>query len=376
MAGQVKSYSPLYLAEQACQSLMRTYSPQELPPAGKWHYHQGVFLYGMLKVWEKTGKQEYFDYVKGYFDYLIDEEGNFVFARDELDSLQPGMLLFTLYKETGDRRYKIAAKKLRGLFSTLNRTREGGFWHKDKYPYQMWLDGLFMAGPFALMYSYEYHEPELIDMVLFQEKLMRTHMKDAKTGLLYHAWDEKRETPWSHPVTGCSPEFWGRSIGWYCAAVVEILDRLPQNHIERRELMESIQNLVKSLIDFQDQETGLWYQVVDKGDREDNWLESSCSSLFIYAIAKAIQKEYIDSKYLQAAQFAYDGLLKHMIAYDTNGNWVMKGICIGTSAGKYDYYVSRATSENDLHGVGAFVLASTALQEVIENEGKAGGVLE
>ncbi|BDG36121.1 MULTISPECIES: glycoside hydrolase family 88/105 protein [Anoxybacillaceae] len=365
MADQVKSYSPLYLAEKACQSLMRKYSPKELPPAGKWHYHQGVFLYGMLKVWEKTGKPEYFDYVKGYFDYLIDEEGNFVFARDELDSLQPGMLLFTIYKETEDRRYKIAAKKLRGLFSTLNRTKEGGFWHKDKYPYQMWLDGLFMAGPFALMYSHEYNEPELIDMVLFQEKLMRTHMKDAKTGLLYHAWDEKREAPWSHPVTGCSPEFWGRSIGWYSAAVVEILDRLPQNHIGRRELIESIQSLVESLIDFQDQETGLWHQVVDKGDREDNWLESSCSSLFIYAIAKAIQKEYIDPKYLQAAQFAYEGLLKNMIVYDSDGSWIMKGICIGTSAGKYDYYVSRPTSENDLHGVGAFVLASIALQEII-----------
>ncbi|RDE27565.1 glycoside hydrolase family 88/105 protein [Parageobacillus thermoglucosidasius] len=366
MTNQIKSfYSPLYLAERACQSLMKRYSPRELPPAGKWHYHQGVFLYGMLKVWEKTNKYEYFDYIKSYFDYLIDEDGNFLFARDELDSIQPGMLLFTLYKKTGDRRYKIAAKKLRSLFWTLNRTKEGGFWHKDKYPYQMWLDGLFMAGPFALMYSHEYNEPELIEIVLFQEKLMCIHMKDPKTGLLYHAWDEKRETPWSNSATGCSPEFWGRSIGWYGAALVEMLELLPENHVGRKELIESLRNLVESLVQFQDKETGLWYQVVDKGDREDNWLESSCSSLFIYTIAKAIQKNYIDIKYLQTVKFAYEGLLKNMIICD-NDDWIMKGICIGTSAGVYDYYVSRPTLENDLHGVGAFLLASMALQEVIE----------
>ena len=202
--------NPLFIAEKACQTIMNTYSPAELPPANRWHYHQSVFLYGMLRVWEATGKQEYFDYTKAYVDNLLDNEGNFYFARDELDSIQVGILLFPLYEETKDRKYMIAAKKLRNLLHTINKTSEGGFWHKDKYPYQMWLDGLFMAGPFMLMYDKHFQESELIQSVLLQEKLMRTHMRDPQSGLPYHAWDEKKIQPWANKDTGCSSEFWGR----------------------------------------------------------------------------------------------------------------------------------------------------------------------
>lgn len=184
--------TPLALAEKACKAIMNTYTPDQLPPANSFHYHQGVFLYGMLRVWEATGEQQYFDYMKGYIDSLIDEEGNLYFARDELDSVQAGILLFPLYEQTKDRRYLVAAKKLRHLLYSINQTTEGGFWHKDKYPYQMWLDGLFMAGPFMLMYNNHFVEEELVLNVVRQEKLMRTHMKDEKTGLLFHAWDEKK----------------------------------------------------------------------------------------------------------------------------------------------------------------------------------------
>ncbi|MBA4493349.1 glycoside hydrolase family 105 protein [Paenactinomyces guangxiensis] len=356
--------SPLTIAERACETLMNWYTPADLPPANRWHYHQGVFLYGMLKVWERTGREKYIRYIKDYVDLLVDQEGNFLFARDELDSIQAGILLFPLYKQTNDRRYRIAADKLRNLFRTLNKTKEGGFWHKDKYPYQMWLDGLFMAGPFALLYNRQFREPELIDMVLYQEKLMRKHMKDEQTGLLYHAWDESKDMPWADPDTGCSPEFWGRSVGWYGTALVDILDLLPEGHPGRLELIQSLQEYVRGLTQFQDKQTGLWYQVVDKGERVDNWLESSCSSLFIYTIAKSVEKQYINHRYLEVARKAYQGLLDHMIAWKEE-QFIMKGICIGTSAGDYGYYVSRPTSENDLHGVGAFILASMALQELI-----------
>lgn len=356
---------PVLMAEKACRTLMNQYTPADLPPANTWHYHQSVFLYGMQRVWEKNGGQEYFDYMKGYIDTFVDEEGNFLFARDELDSIQVGILLFPLYQETKDERYKRAAMKLRNLFTTLNKTKEGGFWHKDKYPYQMWLDGLFMAGPFALLYDQAFHEPELVDMVLYQESLMRKHMTDAKTGLLYHAWDETKSMPWADPETGCSPEFWGRSVGWYGTALIDILDILPENHNGRTELIEALQKLIDGYAKFQDEKTGLWYQIVDKVDYRDNWLESSCSSLFIYTIARAVEKGYVDNKYLTVASKAYQGLLDEMIEYN-HETLTMKGICIGTSAGVYDYYVSRPVSENDLHGVGAFILASMALAKVLE----------
>lgn len=358
---------PITMAEMACRDLMNKFTPANLPPANRWHYHQSVFLYGMQRVWEKTGNQEYFAYMKGYIDNFVDENGNFVFARDELDSIQVGILLFPLYQATKDERYKKAALKLRNLYNTLNKTNEGGFWHKDNYPNQMWLDGLFMAGPFALMYDEAFGEPELIDMVLLQESLMRKHMKDEQTGLLYHAWDQSRVMPWSDPDTGCSPEFWGRSVGWYGTALIDILDILPENHSGTRDLIDSLKQLIEGLAKFQDQKTGLWYQVVDKGERSDNWIESSCSSLFIYTIARAIEKGYADKKYLNLAVKAYSGLVKEMVEYDDEA-WTMKGICIGTSAGDYNHYVARPTSENDLHGVGAFLLASMSLDNLLNKE--------
>lgn len=355
--------NPLLIAEKACQTIMNTYSPAELPPANRWHYHQSVFLYGVLRVWEATGKEEYFEYTKAYVDNLLDDEGNFYFARDELDSIQVGILLFPLYKETKDRKYLIAAKKLRNLLNTINKTSEGGFWHKDKYPYQMWLDGLFMAGPFMIMYSEHFQEPELIQSVLLQEKLMRTNMRDSQSGLPYHAWDEKKIQPWANKETGCSPEFWGRSVGWYGTALIDLLELLEGQKHGQEKLVEELQRFIPSVVSHQDVDSGLWYQIVDKGDREDNWLESSGSALFIYTIAKAIKAGYVDNTYQEIVEKAYNGLLTHMVKVDEQ-NLELSGICIGTSAGEYDYYVSRPTSENDLHGMGAFILACMAVHDI------------
>jgi unsaturated rhamnogalacturonyl hydrolase len=354
----------LGMAEKASRTIMRTFTPNELPPANVWHYHQGVYLYGIQRVWEITQNQEYFDYLKSYIDNLLDSEGNFLFERDQLDSIQVGILLYPLMNGAKDQRYRKAADKLRHLYDTLNKTKEGGFWHKDKYPYQMWLDGLYMAGPFALLYQNTFNEQGLDDMILYQEKLMRKNMKDESSGLLYHAYDESKKMPWANPKTGCSPEFWGRSVGWYGTALIDILDLLSKNHCGRGELIESLQNLIKSLVSYQDEKTGLWYQIVDKGSQEDNWLESSCSSLFIYTIARAVEQGYVGKEYLEAAIKGYKGLLNEMIEVDGD-SLMMKGICIGTSAGEYDYYVSRPVSENDLHGVGAFILASLAFVNMI-----------
>lgn len=354
----------LLIAEKACQAIIDRYTPEELPPANCWHYHQSVFLSGMWRVWEVTGKEEYFNYIKGYIDHLVDEEGNFYFARDELDSIQVGILLFPLYEATREEKYLVAAKKLRSLLDTINKTSEGGYWHKDKYPYQMWLDGLYMAGPFSLMYSNHFKESELIHSVLYQEKLMRKNTLDLKTGLLYHAWDEKKAQPWANQTTGCSPEFWGRSVGWYGTALIDLLELLDEKISGRETLIENLQSHIEAILKFQDNDTGLWYQIIDKGDREDNWLESSCSALFIYTIAKALKAGYISNEsYKKYVEKAFNGLLEYMVEeYDTTLK--LSGICIGTSAGKYDYYVDRPTSENDLHGMGAFILASMAVYDL------------
>ncbi|MBW7452887.1 glycoside hydrolase family 105 protein [Paenibacillus sepulcri] len=356
--------TPLEWAEAACNSLMNRYSPMQLPPANRWHYHQGVFLCGMLQLWQKNHDQRYLLYVKTYADLLIDEYGNFYFQRDELDAIQAGLILFTLDEQFGEARYRLAAAKLRQLFHTFNLTSEGGFWHKDKYPYQMWLDGLYMGGVFAVKYARHYNASELVDQTLKQEKLMRTHMQDPRTGLYYHAWDERRLMPWADPETGCSPEFWGRSVGWYAIAIVDLMDDLPAGHPATAGLTGHIRNLLYSLIRYQDKASGMWYQVIDKGSRPDNWLESSCTSLFVYAIAKAIKHGYVDDDCRSAAIAGYEGLIHSL--YEDEQGLVMPGICVGTSAGDYTHYVTRETSGNDLHGVGALIMACCEMDGLVQ----------
>jgi unsaturated rhamnogalacturonyl hydrolase len=355
----VKQKTALDWAKLACDTLMRQYEPVKLPPADRWHYHQGVFLCGMQDVWEQTKEEKYFEYLKEYVDKLVDEEGNFYFARSELDSIQPGLLLLPLYKETSDRRYKIAASKLRNLLNTLNKTKEGGFWHKDKYPYQMWLDGLYMAGPFAIQYGQLFDEPELTELVMEQEYLMRKYTKK-ENGLYYHGYDESKQTPWA-TEKGHAPEVWGRALGWYSMVTANFIEMLPEDHPKREELRQVVQELIDALVKYQDVDTGLWYQIVDKKEAADNYLESSCTCLFTYAIAKAVNKGYVDKSYWKYAVNAYEGLLQNKVEVDEKGDFLLHDICIGTSIGTYDYYVHRETSTNDLHGVGAFVLASVQL---------------
>ncbi|MEK3791388.1 glycoside hydrolase family 88 protein [Paenibacillus sp. FSL R7-0204] len=359
--------TPIEWAQKACDSLMETYEAGELPPAHRWHYHQGVFLCGMELLWKTLREDRYIDYIKQYVDDLVDEQGNFDFARDELDAVQAGLLLFTLYERTGKRKYREAAVKLRHLLLTLNRTTEGGYWHKDKYPNQMWLDGLYMAGVFSLKYANTYRDDALRAEVLHQERLMRKYMKDEATGLLYHAWDESRRMPWSNPATGCSPEFWSRSLGWYGLAVSQFMDELPETDPGRAELAAELSGFVQALIRYQDPQSGLWYQVVDKGHEPDNWLETSGSCLFVYTIARAVKlgilPAEIADKAAEAARKGYEGLIQ-VLQWDEQGRLLLPDICIGTSAGDYRNYVTRPKVSNDLHGVGALVMACVEMQDL------------
>ncbi|MDQ0113458.1 unsaturated rhamnogalacturonyl hydrolase [Paenibacillus harenae] len=356
--------TPMEWARAACDSLMSVYLPEELPPASRWHYHQGVFLCGMEMLWEAERDERYDAYIKRYVDRLVDDHGNFDFARDELDAIQAGLLLFRLDERNGGSKYRAAADKLRYLFHTLNRTSEGGFWHKDKYAYNMWLDGLYMGGVFALKYAKQYGDTGLRDMALHQERLMRRYMRDERTGLLYHAWDESRRMPWADRETGCSPEFWGRSLGWYGLALAQFLDELPEEHAGRNELASSLADFAEALARYQDAESGLWYQVVDKGYLADNWLETSCTCLFVYTLAKAYKFGLVGEACLNAAKRGYEGLTR-VLQFDEKGRFILPDICIGTSAGDYENYVTRPTSQNDLHGVGAFVMASVEMQALL-----------
>lgn len=357
-----KEHSALDYAKMACDTLMKKFEAEKLPPEGRFHYHQGVFLSGMQKTYELCKEEKYFDYIRSWVDSLVDETGTIRgMDKGQLDDIQPGVLLFELYRRTQDERYAKALHGLMEIIKDFPRNDEGGFFHKDRCPHQMWLDGLYMGGPIAAEYAKEFDAPEFFDICAFQAKLMEKKTKDAETGLWYHAWDAKKVQPWANPQTGLSAEFWGRSMGWVPVAILEELDYFPEDHKDRAEMIRLTMDLLRALARYQDRESGLWYQVVNKGGMEGNWLESSCTCLYVAAICKAVKAGFLEKSYLETARRGYEGIVDRL-KYNEKGV-VIDNICVGTGVGNYEFYCARPTSENDLHGTGAFVLMCTEVQK-------------
>jgi len=242
------------------------------------------------------------------------------------------------------------------------RNEEGGFWHKEWYPHQMWLDGLYMAGPISAEYARRYNKPEYLDIVIEQALLMEKKTRDEKTGLLYHAWDCSKKESWADSVTGLSPEFWGRSIGWVPVAVLDDLDFIDNSHQGYEAMCELVRNLLIAVCRYQS-EGGLWYQVVDKVGEEGNWLETSCSCLFTAALCKAVRKGILDKDYLVPARKGFEGIIDSL---QWDGEDLLVGnVCIGTGVGDYKHYCERPVSVNDLHGVGAFLIMCAEVQQIL-----------
>lgn len=346
---------PLQYGRLACDTFIKKYAAPDLPPVKKFHYHQGVFLSGMEKIYYLTGDEAYAQYIQDWVDSIIAEDGSIhEYDPGMLDDIQPAILLFRLYETTRKGKYKAALKELSGVLDRFNQNPEGGFWHKVYHPDQMWLDGLYMAGPLEAQLGAKFDEPDRFDICVRQAFLMKQHMTSS-SGLLYHAWDYSHSQPWADEKTGCSAEVWGRALGWYVVSVLDILDYLPKWHKARQELIEIEYHLLKNLINYQDADSGLWYQVVDKPDAAGNWTELSCSCLFCAALFKAMRCGYVSDYFYPAAKKGFCGVID-ALSYDHEVGIEINRVCIGTDVCDYDGYIARPCSTNDLHGAGAFLI--------------------
>jgi unsaturated rhamnogalacturonyl hydrolase len=337
-------------------------------PNPVWSYTQGLIAQAMLQVWKATGDEKYYSYARSYADKMIDATGTISGYKMEeynLDRLNSGKFLFELYGLTKDERYKKAIFTLREQLKTHPRTSEGGFWHKKIYTSQMWLDGLYMGAPFYAQYAMEYHEPEAFNDIINQFKLINKHNFDPKSGLYFHGWDESKVQKWANPVTGCSPHVWGRAMGWYAMALVDVLDFIPAEHPGREEILGILKQVAKAVKQYQDKKSGLWYQVMDQGKREGNYLEATASSMFTYSLLKAVRKGYIEPKYRKVAFKGYQGILKRLIRENGDGTISLTHCCsvagLGGNPyrdGSYTYYIHEPVRDNDPKGVGPFIMAS------------------
>jgi len=333
-------------------------------------YAQGVGCCAMLKMWKATGDRRYFDYVERWASELINSFGEIHLYDVEtynIDYINSGKTLFELYRVTKNEKYKIAMDKLIDQMKNHPRTTTGGFWHKLIYPHQMWLDGLYMASPFMAQYGAEFDKPEWIDEAVKQFRLCHKHTYDEKTGLYHHAWDESRSQLWANPETGHSPNFWGRSIGWWFMALVDALDYIPENHEGRADMIDMIKGLAETLPKYQDKD-GLWHQVIDQAGREGNYPEASVTTQCMYSLAKAVNKGYIDGKYRQVAEKALNGLKSKLIVKNDDGTLTLTRCCqvggLGGNPyrdGSYEYYINEKIRDNDAKATGPFIMGCLEL---------------
>ena len=337
-----------------------------------WNYELGTLLEGMDSVWLSTADSNYFNYIQSSVDALVALDGSIPTLKPEerqLDNILLGRQLLLLYGVTRKQRYLTAATFLYDQLAHQPRNASGGFWHKQRYPNQMWLDGLYMAEPFRAECASISHHPQDFADITHQFVLMEQHARDPRTGLLYHGWDESKQERWANKQTGNSSEFWARGIGWYMMALVDTLDYYPSNDPGRTQLLAILRRAAAAVVRYQDPGTGLWYDVVNKPGQKGNYLESSSACMFVYALAKGVRQDYLPQTYAANAERGYKGILSHFTRIAPESDFsltdTVKASGLGGDPyrdGSYAYYIGEKVATNDPKGVGAFLLASSEME--------------
>ena len=339
-----------------------------------WNYIDGCMLTALMEMARITGEAHYSDFVRECIDHFVTEDGGIrTFQPDDcnLDDINEGRVLFELYERTGREKYRKAARRLREQLEKQPRTVEGNFWHKAIYPNQVWLDGIYMAQPFYALYEKHFGSGDYADTV-GQIKNVRAKMFSEEKGLYYHGYDASRTAFWADPVTGCSKNFWLRSLGWFAVALADLLDILPDGE-QKNSLAAIFIELIHSIDRYADPDTGLFWQVPDQGGREGNYLETSGSAMVAYATLKGARLGFLSKEYAAKGRKTFDGIMKKYLTFTENGELDLGGICLVAGLGpetnrrrdgSYEYYISEPVVKNDAKGVAPFVLAYTEIKRL------------
>lgn len=344
------------------------------PGKVKWNYTTGLELLSLMDVAKAYDRPDLYDYALRYYDTIVQPDGSVLTYTKEkynLDHICPGRPLFEICERTGEERYLAVLDTLYAQLQGQPRTVDGGFWHKQVYPNQMWLDGLYMAEPFYAEYIHRFVATrnatlaeELEADVVRQFLTVARYTYDPETELYRHACDASREMFWCDKTTGQTPHAWGRALGWYVMAIVETLDYLSPS--EGRDEMVAILNRIYEVLPrYADPETGMWYQVLDQPGREGNYLEATGSIMFVYAKLKAVRKGYLPASERDAALAGYERFVKRFVKENEDGTVSITDCCAvaglgGKSMrdGSFEYYISEPVIDNDCKGVGPFIWAS------------------
>jgi unsaturated rhamnogalacturonyl hydrolase len=332
-----------------------------------WNYIDGCMIKALLELYHISKDSHYLKFADNFIDYFVQEDGS-ILSYDpkeyNLDNVNAGKTLFDLYTLTGKEKYRRAIDTVYGQLKTQPRTSTGNFWHKLIYPNQIWLDGLYMAQPFYMQYELAYNEGKNCQDSYNQFLSVYQLMRDPRNGLYYHAYDDSKTAFWCDKVTGLSANFWLRALGWYAMALVDTIDIMPQSMAqEKAQLSRIYQELIDSMLPYQEEDTGMWYQVVNRGGIAPNYLETSGSAIFAYAIMKSVRLGLLNSSYFSYGQKAFDGICKKYLS-EKDGELQLGGICLVAGLGNkemregtFNYYMREPVVQNEAKGVAPLILA-------------------
>ena len=343
----------------------------------KWNYIDGCMITACLSLYKTTGDEKFLDFSKKFLDYFVKDNGvieTYDPAEYNLDNVNQGKNLFTLYDLTGDQRYRDAIETIRGQLETQPRTKEGNFWHKKIYPNQVWLDGMYMGQPFYMEYETKFDDKKHYDDIFHQFANVVKYMRDPETGLYYHGYDASKKAFWCDKETGLSQNFWLRALGWYSMALLDTLSKCEPGEEYKAEydnLKKVFVDLIDSMLKFQD-ESGMWYQLPALGGREPNYLETSGSAIMAYSLLKGVRLGFLPESYRAYGLKAFQGICDRYLK-EKDGHLSLGGICLVAGLGpednrrrdgSFEYYMSEPIVEDDAKGVGPLLLAYTEMRRL------------
>ena len=337
-----------------------------------WNYIDGCMIKAVMEMYTITKEQKYLDFADAFVDFKVSDDGSIDGYRVEelnLDNINAGKTLSELYDITGKEKYLKAIRLIYSQIEQMPRTPSGNFWHKNIYPNQVWLDGLYMCQPFYMEYEKRFNEGRNCDDIYRQFSNVIKNMRDPLTGLYYHAYDESREMYWCDTVTGLSQNFWLRALGWYSMALLDTVEKVGDDP-RAEEMKQAFADLMAALVKYQDA-SGMWYQLVNLGQMEDNYLETSGTAILSYALLKGTRLGYLPKECAEAGKKAFAGICDKYLSEDEQGKMHLGGICLVAGLGgkqhrdgTYAYYMSEPVVADDAKGVGPFLLAYTEMRRL------------
>ncbi len=338
--------------------------------AGKkatWDYIDGCMIMSLLELYKVTENKKYFEFAEAYISYRVEEDGTIRgYHKDELniDNINEGKNLFTLYDLTGKEKYAKATSKIYEQILEMPRTAEGNFWHKQIYPNQVWLDGLYMAQPYYMEYENRFNDKKNYEDIFNQFFVVEEKLKDAETGLYFHAYDSSKVAFWCDKETGLSQNFWLRALGWFAMALLDTLNLADKSYKDYDHLLKMYRDYMDAMLKFQSPE-GMWYQVPNFPGREKNYLETSGSSIMAYSLLKGVRLGFLPEEYREYGIKAFNGICDKYLS-EVDGNMSLGGICLVAGLGpednrrrdgSYEYYMSEPIVKDDAKGTAPFLLA-------------------